>query len=252
MIRRIACGAMALCLLGLAAPAHALDITQMTADERAAFRAEVRAYLMENPEVILEAVNALETRQAAAEAQADLALVAQNAADLFEDGYSFVGGNPEGDITLVEFLDYRCAYCRRAMPEVASLLASDGNIRLIVKELPILGEGSVLASRFAIATKNVAGPEAYQQMHDTLLAYQGEMNMVALERMAEGLGLDGEAIIAEMGSDATTSEIARTRDLAGRLKISGTPTFVLQDELLRGFLPADQMALVVADKRASK
>jgi len=170
MIRYLASAVMALSLLGFTAPAHALDVSHMTEAERVAFRAEVRAYLMENPEVILEAVDVLEKRQAAAAAQSDLSLVADNAADLFDDGYSWVGGNPDGDITLVEFLDYRCAYCRRAMPEVASLLAADGNIRLIVKELPILGDGSVLASRFAIATKTVEGPHPYQQMHDALMA----------------------------------------------------------------------------------
>ncbi len=252
MIRYIAPVLTALALLGAPAPAHALDITNMTAAERTVFRAEIRAYLMENPEVILEAVRTLEDRAAQAEAQADFTLVADNTEALFNDGYSWVGGNPDGDITLVEFLDYRCAYCRRAMPEVASLLASDGNIRLIVKELPILGDGSVMASRFAVATKTVAGPDAYHQMHDALMAYQGEVTIVALRRLANGLGLDSDAITAEMDSDATLSEIARTRELAGRLKISGTPTFVLQDELLRGFLPADQLAQIVAQKRANQ
>ncbi|MCF6231857.1 MAG: DsbA family protein [Rhodobacteraceae bacterium] len=233
-------------------PANALDITQMTAAERTIFRAEVRAYLLDNPEVILEAVKLLEDRQVAAESQADYSLVANNTAELFDDGFSYVGGNPDGDITLVEFLDYRCVYCRRAMPEVDSLLASDGNIRLIVKEFPILGDGSVLASRFAIATKNLAGPAAYKQAHDALMLYQGEFTKVTLGRIADGLGLDTDAILAEMDSDATLSEIARTRDLAKRLQISGTPTFVLQDELLRGFIPADQMALIVGEKRANR
>ena len=249
-LRLTAFALMALSLLYT--PAAALELTGMTDAERTAFRAEVRAYLMENPEVILEAVQILEDRQAEAEVQADLMLVVQNAAELFDDGYSWVGGNPDGDITLVEFLDYRCAYCRKAMPEVADLLASDGNIRLIVKELPILGEGSVLASRFAIATKTLAGADAYKQMHDALMAYQGDMTMVALGRIAEGLGLDAAAITAEMDSDATSSEIARTRALAGQLKISGTPTFVLEDELLRGFVPAQQMARIAAEKRAAK
>jgi protein-disulfide isomerase len=250
MIRIFAPALTALAML--ATPVLALEVTNMTEAERTIFREEVRAYLMDNPEVILEAVKVLEDRQAATEAQADFTLVSQNTDALFDDGFSWVGGNPDGDITLVEFLDYRCAYCRRAMPEVASLLATDGNIRLIVKELPILGEGSVLASRFAIATKNVIGADAYKQMHDVLMAFQGEMTEVSLRRMAEGLGLDSDAIVAEMDSDATTSEIARTRDLAARLQISGTPTFVLQDEMLRGFLPADQMALIVADKRANQ
>jgi len=252
MIRLLAPAVMALALLSAPDRSLALDVTQMSDAERAAFRAEVRAYLMDNPEVILDAVKVLEDRQANAEAQADFALVADNADELFNDGYSWVGGNPDGDITLVEFLDYRCAYCRRAMPEVEQLLAADGNIRLIVKELPILGDGSVLASRFAVATKTVAGPDAYKQMHDALMAYQGEMTVIALRRMADGLGLDSDAIAAEMDSDATSAEIARTRELAGRLKISGTPTFVLQDELLRGFLPGDQMALIVAEKRANR
>jgi len=250
MTRLIASALLTLALF--TAPAAALDIAQMNAAERAIFRAEVRAYLMENPEVILEAVKVLEDRQAATEAQADYSLVANNTAELFDDGYSFVGGNPDGDITLVEFLDYRCAYCRRAMPEVASLLASDGNIRLIVKELPILGDASVLASRFAIATKTLAGPEAYKQTHDALMNYQGDISMVTLGRIADGLGLDRDAILAEMDSDATLTEIARTRALAAQLQISGTPTFVLQDELLRGFVQADQMAQIVAEKRANR
>ena len=143
--------------LMLSAPALAFDMEAMSDSERTAFRAEIRAYLLDNPEVIMEAVAALEEAQNQAQAQSDIALVQANAADIFDDGYSWVGGNPDGDITLVEFLDYRCGYCRRAHGEVAQLLESDGNIRLIVKELPILGEQSLLASRFAIAAKQVAG-----------------------------------------------------------------------------------------------
>jgi len=250
MIRLIAPALVALALF--AAPANALDVNHMSDAERAQFRAEVRAYLMENPEVILEAVKVLEDRQVVAESQADLALVAANQAALFDDGFSFVGGNPDGDITLVEFLDYRCGYCRKAMPEVAGLLASDDNIRLIIKELPILGEQSVLASRFAVATKNLEGPEAYMQMHDALMSFQGEMTLVSLSRIGEGLGLDTQAILAEMNSETTLSEIARTRTLAAQLQVSGTPTFVLQDELLRGFIPGAQMAQIVAEKRRNR
>lgn len=233
----------------LAAPVQALDVSSMTETERAAFRAEVRAYLLENPEVILEAINVLEDRQAAAETQADFDLVMQNAEALFDDGFSWVGGNPEGDITLVEFIDYRCPYCRRAMLEVKSLLAADGNIRLIRKELPILGDDSMQASRFAIATKTIAGMEAYGLIHDALMDYHGELSEVALRRLSDAFDLDSDAIIAEMDSDATTSQIARTHALAQRMKISGTPTFVLQDEMLRGFLPAEQLAIIVAEKR---
>ncbi|MFT4962009.1 MAG: protein-disulfide isomerase [Paracoccaceae bacterium] len=247
MIRFIAPALTAIALL--ASPAQAVDLTSMNDAERTAFRAEIRAYLMDNPEVIIEAVNLLEQRNADTKALDDTALVAVNSDDLFDDGYSWVGGNLDGDITLVEFLDYRCGYCRRAMPEVAELIASDGNIRLIIKELPILGENSMISSRFAIATKHVAGADAYKEAHDALMAMGGDATAVTLRRLAEGLDLDADAILAQMDSDEVTAELAATHALAQRLQINGTPSFVLHDEMLRGYLPAQQMAAIVAEKR---
>ena len=234
----------------LALPAAAMDITNMTPEEREVFRAEVRAYLMDNPQVIIEAVNLLEERQAEQAAVADLTLVSDNADEIFNDGYSFVGGNPDGDITLVEFLDYRCGYCRKAHVEVAKMLETDGNIRLIVKEFPILGEQSVLASQFAIAVKQVAGDKAYKNVNDAMMTLNSDINMPTFSRLANTYGLDMDAIAAAMSSPEVAQEIARTRALAQKLSITGTPTFVLQDELLRGYLPYDQMMRVVDDKRS--
>ncbi len=236
--------------LMLSAPALAFDMEAMSDSERTAFRAEIRAYLLDNPEVIMEAVAALEEAQNQAQAQSDIALVQANAADIFDDGYSWVGGNPDGDITLVEFLDYRCGYCRRAHGEVAQLLESDGDIRLIVKELPILGEQSLLASRFAIAAKQVAGDAEYKILNDALMTMNGDVSETSLRRLSDTLGFDSDAIIAAMDSDAVTQEIARTRALAQRLQINGTPTFVMEVQLLRGYLPLDQMLALVADLRA--
>lgn len=243
----------AVCALALAAPAaHALDLNAMSNAERAAFGDAVRAYLLENPEVILEAVNLLEQQQAADAAARDVALVADSLEALQHDGYSFVGGNPEGDITLVEFMDYRCGYCRKAHPEIEALLATDGNIRLVVKEFPILGEASVLSSRFAVATKLVAGDAAYKDIHDTLIAFKGEPNEISLRRMAEGLSLNADAILAKMDAPEVAEELNRTRALAQRLSISGTPTFVLETEMLRGYLPADQLQSMVNDIREAR
>ncbi|MES0860931.1 DsbA family protein [Ruegeria sp. SCPT10] len=242
-------------LLGLsliAGPAQALDLNAMSDAERAEFGAQVREFLLENPEVILEAINILEQRNAAAEAAADKDLVAANVDELFNDGYSWIGGNPDGDITLVEFMDYRCGYCRRAVPEVAQLLEADGNIRLVIKEFPILGDASVLSSRFAVAAKHVAGDDAYKQVHDALLEFTGEPSEVTLRRISYGLGLDSDAIIAAMDSDQVTDEITRTRALAQRMQISGTPSFVLGTEMLRGFLPADQMQQIADGVRADR
>ncbi|MEP1497241.1 DsbA family protein [Pseudophaeobacter sp.] len=249
-LSRMATGVATAAALALGSlPAQAFELGAMTAEERAAFGAEVRAYLMEHPEVILEAVNLLEQQQAADEANRDVAMVAANLEELHNDGYSWVGGNPEGDITLVEFMDYRCGYCRKAAPEVAKLLQADGNIRLIVKEFPILGEASVFASRFAVATKQVAGDEAYEQVHDALIEISSELNEVTLRRLAEGLSIDADAILAAMDSDAVTDELRRTRALAQNLAISGTPTFVLGNQLLRGYLSADQMKILVDEQR---
>ncbi len=245
-MRHLSALALAACL---AQPVSALDLENMTPEERALFREEVRAYLMENPQVIMDAVEVLQQQQEADQAQADFDLVANNSDALFNDGFSWVGGNPEGDITLVEFLDYRCGYCRRAHAEVAKLLESDGNIRWIIKEFPILGEQSMLASRFAIATRQIAGDEAYVQVHDALMAFSSDITERSLTRLATGLGLNADAITAHMNSDAVGAEIAKTRQLAQRMQISGTPTFVVEDELLRGYLPYDQMEVIISDKR---
>ncbi|CUJ28753.1 DsbA family protein [Cognatishimia activa] len=233
----------------LAMPSWALDLEKMSDEERALFREEVRAYLLDNPEVIMEAVAVLEERQAAGQARQDFDLVAINADDIFNDGYSYVGGNPDGDITLVEFVDYRCGFCRRAHPEVQELVASDGNIRIITKEFPILGEASTQSSRFAIAVKQIAGDDAYEAANDALIKMRADANPVTLKRLAKNLGLDSDAIIAHMGSNEVTEEIRKTRELAQRLQITGTPTFVLEDEMLRGYLPLNEMRRMVAAKR---
>jgi protein-disulfide isomerase len=235
--------------LPLALPAQALDLDNLTEAERATLHAEIRAYLLENPEVIMEAVAVLEERQAQGQAQADVDLVRANADAIFNDGHSWVGGNPEGDITLVEFMDYRCGYCRRAVDQVNGLLEDDGNIRFIVKEFPILGEDSVLASRFAIATQQVAGDEAYKSVHDALMAYNGSMNDTGFTRLADSLGLDANAIVAAMNSEAVTEVIAANHALGQRLQISGTPSFVMGDQMLRGFLPQDAMQDIANDIR---
>ena len=241
--------ALALSLL-VAAPAAAADLAALSEAERAAFRAEVRAYLLENPEVLMEAIGVLEQRQAEQAAADDAALLAANAADLYEDGHSWVGGNPEGSLTIVEFADYRCGYCRKAHPEVMQLLELDGDIRLIVKEFPILGEQSALAARFAVAVLQVAGPEAYGAVHDRLYTgFRGDVTPDSLDRLAQDLGLDAPAILAAMTSPEVDAILAENHALAQRLRISGTPTFVIGDQMIRGYVPLEAMTAIVAEER---
>ncbi|CUH66672.1 protein disulfide isomerase II DsbC [Thalassovita gelatinovora] len=236
----------------LALPAQAFDITSMDDQERSAFRAEVRAYLLENPEVILEAYQIFEQRQANAEAQKDETMIAAHNDAIYNDDRAWVGGNPEGDITLVEFMDYRCGYCRKAHGEVAELVETDGNIRYIVKEFPILGDESVLASRFAIATKLVAGDAAYEKTYDALINFRGNIGQQSLARLAETLDLDGDAIMAQMNSPEVNQLIGDNHVLARDLSISGTPTFILGDQMLRGYVPLANMMELVAAVREAK
>lgn len=249
MFRKTLTGA--LCAMTLALPAAAFDMGAMTDAERQAFRDEIRAYLLENPEVLQEAIAVLQQREADAEAVEDLALVQANTEDLFSDGYSWVGGNPDGDVTIVEFIDYRCGYCRKAHEEVAELVESDGNIRLIVKEFPILGEDSTISSRFAIATMQLAGSDAYKKVHDELITLRGKPNPTNLETLANRHGLDGAAIIAQMSDPAVEAVIAENHALGQRMRVSGTPTFVVQDQMLRGYLPLDGMREVVEEVRTN-
>lgn len=239
---------LAIALMGTAA--HAEGAAAMTEAERAAFRAEVRAYLLENPEVLIEAMDVLQSREAETAAARDVQMLADNKEALLNDPASWVGGNPQGDITIVEFTDYRCGYCRKAFAEVEELVKSDGNIRFVLKEFPILGEDSVISSRFAIAVRQLHGDEAYKKAHDALITLRGTPDAATLGALAVDLGLEAGPIIARMNADEVTAVIAANHAMADKLQISGTPTFVLGDQLLRGYVPLDAMRQLVAEERA--
>ncbi|HUF88274.1 MAG TPA: DsbA family protein [Thermohalobaculum sp.] len=255
MPRPIAALALSLALAAPALPAAAQEQSlpvrpDMSETERAQFRAEVRAYLLENPEVLLEAIEILEVRRAADRENVDAELVAQNRDALFNDPNAWVGGNPEGDVTLVEFFDYRCGFCKRAHPEVRALLEQDPNIRYIAKEFPILGPDSLAAARLALAALDL-DPSKYGELNDALMSFEGQLTEAAAYRIAEDLGYDAAALRER----AARSEIeARIRDnylLAQALEISGTPGFVLGDRIIRGYLPLDELAAQVAEVRAA-
>ena len=250
MIRRWAMAAALALATALPAGAQSFDFRTMDEAEQEAFGEAVRDYLMSNPALLREWITALQDHEAETEARRDIELVAENATDLFEDQGSWVGGNLEGDVTLVEFLDYRCSYCRRAHPEVVELVESDGQIRKIIKEFPILGEESTEASRFAIAVLQVEGGEAYKVISDRLMTHRGAFTRDGLSRIAKAEGLDAEAVIERMDAEEVTEVIEANYALAQRMNISGTPSFVLGDAMLRGYLPLDSMRALVADYRA--
>lgn len=222
---------------------------EMTAEDRDALREEIRSYLLENPEVLVEAMSVLQERDAIAALERDAMLVQKKAADIFDSPTDWVGGNLQGDITLVEFMDYRCSYCRKAHAEVKELVASDGNIRYVIKEFPILGEASLLSSQFAIAVRLLHGDDAYKAAHDALITLRGDPTAETLGRLAADLGHDPAPILEKMGSDEVRSIISANHALADAMEISGTPTFVLKDQMLRGYVPLEDMRGIVAETR---
>jgi protein-disulfide isomerase len=238
--------------LTLALPGFADGLTDMSDAERAAFRAEVRAYLMENPEVLVEVMNELEAREQVAAVARDKEMLAAQSDAIFNDAASYVGGNPDGDITVVEFIDYRCGYCRKAWQEVDQLVEGDGNIRFVLKEFPILGEQSVLASRFAIAVLQLHGDDAYKQAHDALLSMRADTTPDALVRVANDLGLEPQPIMDRMNAPEVTKVIEDNHRLAQTMDISGTPTFVVGGTMVRGYVPLEAMQQIVEEQRAKE
>lgn len=226
--------------------AFAADFTDA---EKAEIDARVRAYILENPEILLEAMQILEQRQQVAQVAADKALVAGMGDRLFNDGFSFVGGDPNGDVTFVEFLDYRCGYCKKAHSGVQALIAGDRNIRLIIKELPILGDESVFAARAAMAAK-MQGDDLYEAYSDALMRHRGDLDSNAVIRIARGLGIDADRMVNDMKSNEITEQIDQTRALARQMDIRGTPAFVIGGEIVRGYVPYDTLRQLVSKARS--
>ena len=235
-------------LLLTTTPAFALDLGAMTDAEKEQFGTAVRAYLMENPQVLIEAMTELEQRRIADEAKNDSAMIAQLQSQIYDDGHSWVGGNPDGDVTVVEFIDYRCGVCRQVFPHVEETVANDGNIKVIFKDLPILGQESDLAARFAVAVKQNEGDEAYKKVHDHFYTMRGNVTVEGLKATAEEMGFDADKVITAMNSDAVTDVLRENAQLADALQIAGTPSFIIGDTLLRG-MPQTGIVPVIEQAR---
>lgn len=231
------------------APATSGTESTMTEAERTAFQNEVRAYLLEHPEVLIEAMDVLQKREEDAALARDSQFITANSNVIFANANDWVGGNPNGDITLVEFMDYRCGYCRKAYEEVDQLIKTDGNIRFVVKEFPILGDASMLSAQFAIALKQLHGDEAYGKAHDALMTLRGEPTPETLARVATDLGLDPQPILDRMGKPEVQAVIQANYALAQQMDITGTPAFVLKDVVMRGYAPLETMRDFVKDAR---
>jgi protein-disulfide isomerase len=194
----------------------------------------VREYLLKNPEVLQEALTNLEKKQAEAEEKAKTEAVLTQREAIYRNPQDIVLGNPKGDITLVEFFDYNCGYCKKAMVDVQALVKSDGNIRLIQKDMPVLGQGSVEAARVATAYRMQATPDKYQEFHTKLLGGRGQANLDRALAVAKEVGADITRLELDMKKPQVVDILQGNLKLADSLKITGTPSYVYGDEVLVG------------------
>lgn len=225
----------------ITAPASATD-----APDREAIKSLVREVLNENPELLLDALHRLQQRLEAEQAQEKIANLERYRSELERDPSTFVAGNPDGDITVVEFFDYRCGFCKKARPVVEQLVAKDGRIRLALKEFPILGPNSEVASKAAIAAMDQG---KYAPFHKALMDAKGALTESRVMRVAEQHGLDISRLRQDMESSRVRDIIRKNRELAAKLGISGTPAFVIGDRIIPGVTDLAQMQQLVADAR---
>jgi protein-disulfide isomerase len=222
-------GTVLLALLAFAQPVGA----QMTPAERQEIGEIVREYLLANPEVLEEAIVILNQRK---QEQAQLAQAAaiDGASDLIlHSPNQMVLGNPEGSITLVEFFDYNCSYCRVALPDLLALIESNPDLRVVMKEFPILTTGSQEAARISVAIKDLA-PESYLDFHVEMFSRPGEANEEKALAVAGDLGLDTDALIAASSGEEVAANLAEVHQIAGLLGVNGTPSYVIGSEIVAG------------------
>jgi len=206
----------------------------------------IRQYLMENPEVLRDAFQALERKEALAKAQGAKAAISNMAGDIFRADGDLVVGNPKGDVTMVEFFDYNCGYCKRSLPDVLKLVETDKNLKIVIKEFPILGAGSMVASKAAIASR-VQGK--YWPFHLAMLKKRGSVNEAAVFQIAAKVGLDIKKLKTDMESPEVIAIIQRNHTIARNLDINGTPAFVIADNIFPGAVGYDQLAKEVKKVR---
>ena len=205
--------------------------------------------IRENPEIVMEAVAILQQRDDEAQALATQSVLRDQRDALQNDPNAPVLGNPDGDVTVTEFFDYNCPYCKRAMVEVQGLLDADTNVRLVYREWPILGEGSVFAARAALAAR---AQGKYEEFHWALMGAKGRLVEATVLGIAKVIGLDIERLKADMQSPEVEQHIADSMQLAQALGFNGTPSFVIGDALVPGFVDQVQLQEIVDENRKSE
>ena len=230
-------------------PAYAADAA-VSDEQKKAIGEIVKDYLTKNPEIIVEVQQALEAKMEQEQAEKLKSFMAENAKDIYRNPDSPVAGDPNGDITVVEFFDYNCGYCKRGMTEVQKLIVGDKRVRVVFKELPILSKGSEETAKAALAAKRQG---KYWEFHQAMLSSKGQANEASSLKAAESLGLDMAKLKTDMAGDSVKTELEGMKALANKMGINGTPHFLVGDKSIPG-APEDlheQLNTLIAGFRKS-
>ncbi len=225
------------------ARADALSAAQKSEVERI-----VHDYLVAHPEVLMEAVQAAADKDKAEKIERATATIRAHHDDLYNDPDSQIGGNPNGDVTIVEFFDYRCPYCKQVQPVLEGLLNSDHKLRIVYKEFPILGDASTYATKMALA----ALPQGkYQIFHRAMMDTKGPIDDKIVDTVAASVGIDVAKAKAQMAAPSVEAVIKKDYALADALNVNGTPSFIIADKLYPGAMKLDELKKAIADARQS-
>jgi protein-disulfide isomerase len=213
----------------------------------------VRDYLVSHPEVLQEAMGELEKRQAAEESEKAKAAVAANAETLFNSNRQVVLGNAKGDVTLVEFFDYNCHFCKGALPALMDLMKDDTKLRVVLKEFPVLGPGSVEAAKVAVAVRmqDKTGKK-YLEFHQKLLGGRGQADKAHALAVAKEVGMDMTRLEKDLGSDEVKVSLEESLKLAETLGLNGTPSYVVGDDVVVGAVGLDALRGKISTARCGK
>lgn len=240
--KTLALGSMLMTALWLT-PALALE-----EDEKKEMGQFIREYLLENPEVMLEVQAALEAKQHSQRVEQAGQAVAANHDAIFNSQDDIALGNPDGDVTVVEFFDYNCGYCKRALADMEKVLATDPKVRFVLKELPILGPDSLDAHRVSNAVRLIA-PEKYGEFHRALLGSTGTATEESAIEVAAALGISEADLRKSMAENPNDQLVRDAYTLATNLGVTGTPTYIVGNEALFGAVGADAIQEKVANVR---
>jgi protein-disulfide isomerase len=210
----------------------------------------VRDYLVKNPELLIDMQQALEEKQREAQRVANLDVIKAAKDDIFNSAYDGYVGNPDGKTTIVEFYDYNCGYCKRAQQDMLELTAADPDLRFVLKEFPILGPDSTKAHVVSMAFRTLM-PEKYGDFHNQLLGGQGRATEAAAMKIALSLGADEAKLREEMKNPSINAAFEKTYELANKLAITGTPSYVVGNEVVFGALGQEVLAQKIAEARSA-